>query len=193
VPPTALSQWRSSGLARLAELEVVDANLTGTGPGRRWGTTQLNRSLFLALVAQVQRYCRDLHDDAVVYRMSARRASGDRANTGHCASSFSSYLGTVICLVGVASTCSHHEADRNRRSPPRECSTASGGQESSCGPHGRPPPGEDLRVLAHIEFFYRLFYREVWYWVLRRGTVWHAGSEKPQLTGTKWYGKGRAG
>lgn len=50
----ALSQWRSSGLARLAELEAVHANLTGTAPGRRWGTTQLNRSLFLALVAQFQ-------------------------------------------------------------------------------------------------------------------------------------------
>lgn len=61
---TALSQWRSSGLGRLAELEAVHANLTGTGPGRRWGTTQLNRSLFLALVAQFQSYCRDLHDEA---------------------------------------------------------------------------------------------------------------------------------
>lgn len=61
---TALTQWQSSGLARLAELEAVHANLTGTGPGRRWGTTQLNRSLFLALVAQFQSYCRDLHDEA---------------------------------------------------------------------------------------------------------------------------------
>jgi hypothetical protein len=61
---TALTQWRSSGLARLAELEAVHANLTGTGRGRRWGTTQLNRSLFLALVAQFQSYCRDLHDEA---------------------------------------------------------------------------------------------------------------------------------
>lgn len=61
---TALSQWRTSGLGRLAELEAVHANLTGTGPGRRWGTTQLNRSLFLALVAQFQSYCRDLHDEA---------------------------------------------------------------------------------------------------------------------------------
>lgn len=64
MPSTALSQWRSSGLERLAELEAVHANLSGTGPGRRWGTTQLNRSLFLALVAQFQGYCRDLHDEA---------------------------------------------------------------------------------------------------------------------------------
>lgn len=61
---TALTQWRSSGLARLGELEAVHANLSGTGRGRRWGTTQLNRSLFLALVAQFQSFCRDLHDEA---------------------------------------------------------------------------------------------------------------------------------
>lgn len=65
MPSTALTQWRSAGLARLVELEAVHANLTGTAPGRRWGTTQLNRSLFLALVAQFQSYCRDLHDEAV--------------------------------------------------------------------------------------------------------------------------------
>lgn len=75
---TALTQWRSSGLARLAELEEVHANLTGTGRGRRWGTTQLNRSLFLALVAQFQSYCRDLHDEAVgVYLQQANMLQRD--------------------------------------------------------------------------------------------------------------------
>lgn len=59
----ALANWRSSGLGRLAELEGVHS-LLGSGPGRRWGTTQLNRSLFLALMAQFQGYCRDLHDEA---------------------------------------------------------------------------------------------------------------------------------
>ena len=38
--------------------------MSGTGRGRRWGTTQLNRSLFLALVAQFQSFSRDLHDEA---------------------------------------------------------------------------------------------------------------------------------
>ncbi len=37
----------------------------GTNSGRRWGTEQLNRSMFLTLVAQFQTYCRDLHDEAV--------------------------------------------------------------------------------------------------------------------------------
>lgn len=65
MPSKALTQWRGSGLARLAELEAVHANLTGSAPGRRWGTSQLNRSLFLSLVAQFQSFCRDLHDEAV--------------------------------------------------------------------------------------------------------------------------------
>lgn len=61
----ALAEWRATGLARLAELESVHADLTGSGRGRRWGTTQLNRSLFVALSAQFQSFCRDLHDEAV--------------------------------------------------------------------------------------------------------------------------------
>ncbi|MGC1513022.1 MAG: hypothetical protein WA797_08930 [Acidimicrobiales bacterium] len=68
---TALSQWRTSGLARLAELEGVHATLVGPGPGRRWGTTQLNRSLFVALVAQFQSFCRDLHDEATKVHVDA--------------------------------------------------------------------------------------------------------------------------
>ena len=67
----ALDQWCGPGLARLAELEAVHANLTGSGSGRRWGTTQLNRSLFLALVAQFQSFCRDLHDEATRVHVDA--------------------------------------------------------------------------------------------------------------------------
>ncbi len=61
----ALVLWRTVGLARLGGLEAVHVHLNSTGPGRRWGTRQLNRSLFVALVAQFQGFCRDLHDDAL--------------------------------------------------------------------------------------------------------------------------------
>lgn len=61
----ALAHWRTVGLARIAELEAVHVNLTGAGPGRRWGTNQVNRSLYVALVAQFQGFCRDLHDEAL--------------------------------------------------------------------------------------------------------------------------------
>ena len=61
----ALGEWKTSACARLDELERVHADARGTGPGRRWGTEQLNRSLFVVLVAQFQTYCRNLHDEAI--------------------------------------------------------------------------------------------------------------------------------
>lgn len=71
----ALGEWRSSSLTRLIELEAVHAKLTGTGRGRRWGTTQLNRSLFVALAAQFQSFSRDLHDEAVSVHVDAANPS----------------------------------------------------------------------------------------------------------------------
>ena len=65
MPSDALTAWREVGLARLDELEGIHRQATGTRPGRRWGTRELNRSLFIALVAQFQTYCRALHDAAV--------------------------------------------------------------------------------------------------------------------------------
>jgi hypothetical protein len=59
---------------RLDELERVHADARGTGPGRRWGTEQLNRSLFVVLVAQFQIYCRDLHDEAIDVHVAAANA-----------------------------------------------------------------------------------------------------------------------
>lgn len=67
----SLTAWRTTGLARLAELEAVHVQATGTARGRRWGTAQLNRSLCLMLVAQFQEYCRGVHDEAVDVHVSA--------------------------------------------------------------------------------------------------------------------------
>ena len=61
----ALERWQSTGLANLDQLRQIHRLATGARRGRRWGTTQLNRSLFVALLAQFQAYCRDLHDQAV--------------------------------------------------------------------------------------------------------------------------------
>lgn len=71
VASSALTAWRTDGLERLRELESVHVLATGHGPGRRWGTQQLNRSLFVALMAQFQAYCRDLHDQAVAVNVAA--------------------------------------------------------------------------------------------------------------------------
>ena len=62
----ALEKWRSAGLGRLSQLENVHAQITGSAVGRRWGTRQLNQSLFVALLAEFQAYCRDLHDEGVL-------------------------------------------------------------------------------------------------------------------------------
>ncbi|MCA1727199.1 MAG: hypothetical protein LC722_06000 [Actinobacteria bacterium] len=67
----ALIDWEATGLARLDELEAIHQRATGAGPGRRWGTEQLNRSLFTALVAQFQLFCRALHDEAVEVHLGA--------------------------------------------------------------------------------------------------------------------------
>lgn len=55
----------------VSELEAVHAQATGSARGRRWGTTQLNRSLVVVLVAQFQAYARRLHDQAVDVHVAA--------------------------------------------------------------------------------------------------------------------------
>lgn len=71
MPSLALVQWRSVGLARLDELEHVHAIAVRGRRGASWGTEQLNRSLFVALVAQFQEYCRELHDGAAAVHVGA--------------------------------------------------------------------------------------------------------------------------
>ncbi len=71
VASEAFIDWRTVSLDRLAELEAVHAQATGSASGRRWGTTQLNRALFVVLVAQFQGYCRRLHDQAVDVHVAA--------------------------------------------------------------------------------------------------------------------------
>lgn len=71
MPSAAKGEWDTTAKSRLDELERVHADAHGTGRGRRWGTQQLNRSLFVVLVAQFQTYCRDLHDEATAVHKAA--------------------------------------------------------------------------------------------------------------------------
>ena len=57
--------WDTRSQERLDELEQIHSEIRGPGRGRRWYTREFNLSLFVALVAQFQLYCRNLHDDAV--------------------------------------------------------------------------------------------------------------------------------
>lgn len=59
----ALTDWSGVRVPRLNELYDAHASVEGTGPGRRWRTTQLNRMLVMALAAEFQGFVRDLHDE----------------------------------------------------------------------------------------------------------------------------------
>ena len=61
----ALGKWNTRARSRLDELELVHASAFGTAPGRRWYAQELVKSMFVALLAQFQAYCRSLHDEAV--------------------------------------------------------------------------------------------------------------------------------
>lgn len=63
--------WDSTARAHLDELEQLHRDARGAGPGRRWGTGQLNRILFIVLVAQFQSFARDLHDEAIEVHVAA--------------------------------------------------------------------------------------------------------------------------
>lgn len=61
---TALNGWTGERATRLDELLDAHARVGGDGPGRRWRTTQPNRSLVLLLAAEFQGFARDLHGEA---------------------------------------------------------------------------------------------------------------------------------
>jgi len=63
VPSHAHTRWEGDRVTRLDELEDVHRQLTGTAPGRRWITDQLDRGYVVALASQFQGYCRDLHSE----------------------------------------------------------------------------------------------------------------------------------
>lgn len=65
--------------AALDSLEDVHGKVTGKQRGRQRATLHLNRALFVALSAEVQGFCRELHEDAAVHitesiRLDARNA-----------------------------------------------------------------------------------------------------------------------
>lgn len=62
VPSSALTAWTTTRAAHIDDLLAAHTALGGSGPGRRWRTEQLNWATTLALAAEFQGYCRDLHD-----------------------------------------------------------------------------------------------------------------------------------
>lgn len=64
MPSVALQTWRTSARRALDEIEAAHAAVGGTGPGRRYATQQINQA-YAVLSSQFQRFCRDLHTEAV--------------------------------------------------------------------------------------------------------------------------------
>lgn len=65
MPSRALTEWRGRRSGELDELLAAHAAVGGTRRGRRYATQQLNRAYALAIAAQFQGFCRDLHSEAV--------------------------------------------------------------------------------------------------------------------------------
>jgi hypothetical protein len=65
MPSRSLMIWRTSAATALDEIEAAHHAIGGAGPGRRYVTQQLNHAYAVLLASQFQRFCRDLHSEAV--------------------------------------------------------------------------------------------------------------------------------
>lgn len=65
MPSIALQVWQTRGRQALDEMEAAHAAVGGAGRGRRYATQQINQAYVVLLCSQFQRFCRDLHNEAV--------------------------------------------------------------------------------------------------------------------------------
>ncbi len=61
----ALHKWLTSSRDELDEIEEAHTAVGGSGRGRRYATLQLNHAYAMLVSSQFQRFCRDLHTEAV--------------------------------------------------------------------------------------------------------------------------------
>jgi hypothetical protein len=76
---SALEKWTDERCAGLDSLEDVHGKVTGKQRGRQRATGHLNRSLFVALSAEFQGFCRDLHEDAAIHVTESIRLAPENA------------------------------------------------------------------------------------------------------------------
>lgn len=67
----ALDKWLTERAEALDSLDAIHGRVTGRTRGRKYNTKHLNRALFLALAAEFQGFCRDLHEDAAIHIASS--------------------------------------------------------------------------------------------------------------------------
>ncbi|ASW89588.1 HEPN domain-containing protein [Mycobacterium marseillense] len=63
----ALDRWQVERAEALDSLDSIHGKITGRKRGRKYDTKHLNRALFVALAAEFQGFCRDLHEDAAIH------------------------------------------------------------------------------------------------------------------------------
>lgn len=61
----SLERWRDERASAMDSLENAHGLITGRLRGRPRDTKELNHALFLRLAAEVQGFCRDLHDESI--------------------------------------------------------------------------------------------------------------------------------
>lgn len=61
----ALNTWKSDARRALDEIASAHAAVGGRAPGRRYATQEINHAYAVLLSSQFQRFCRDLHTEAV--------------------------------------------------------------------------------------------------------------------------------
>lgn len=65
MPSVALRRWKTEGESRLDEIAAAHAAARRSRRGRRYATQEINHAYAVLLTSQFQRFCRDLHTEAV--------------------------------------------------------------------------------------------------------------------------------
>jgi hypothetical protein len=65
MPSRSLVAWNTAGAKALNDIESAHRAVGGFGRGRRYATEQINHAYLVLLAGQFQRFCRDLHSEAI--------------------------------------------------------------------------------------------------------------------------------
>jgi hypothetical protein len=71
VPSNSLARWRGPAQADLDDIVDAHATVAGTQRGRRAATAQVNQAYVMLLSSHFQRFCRDLHTEAIDHFVGA--------------------------------------------------------------------------------------------------------------------------
>lgn len=67
MPSQALKTWQTSSRRALDEIEAAHASVRRRARGRRFAAQQINQAYVVLLSSQFQRFCRDLHSEAIEF------------------------------------------------------------------------------------------------------------------------------